>query len=248
MVSKGVCVCVCADLLSEPVSTGQTVPGPQDAVLWRGALHILHPNRGQPAWGSHSGLLLQGSFTCKCIFVCELDFFETQVSLGTWKQIFSLILRAGMNDKLYALLHCYCWKQYFFHFYYADTSQPGCRCDWFSELTVKSHYFHYLHFYFRYNSKDEFAYLSRYLLFILFLLLLHLCRPSGSPLWMTCVKQECIIVKWLKRSLKDLFPHLAAKTVWRYSHTHTSESRHLCQYLSHTLSAGTTTAACLKCD
>lgn len=60
---EGVSVVLCADLLSEPVSAGQTLPGPQDPVLWRGALHLLHPDRGQQAGGAHRRLLLQSETT-----------------------------------------------------------------------------------------------------------------------------------------------------------------------------------------
>lgn len=48
-----------ADLLSESLSTSQTISRPQDTLFWRGALYILHPHRGQQAGSTHCGILLQ---------------------------------------------------------------------------------------------------------------------------------------------------------------------------------------------
>lgn len=59
---------VCADLLSEPVSTRETLPRPQDTLLWRGALHLLHPHRSQQAGGAHRRLLLQSETAATTTF------------------------------------------------------------------------------------------------------------------------------------------------------------------------------------
>lgn len=48
-----------ADLLSESLSTSKTIPWPQDTLLWRWALHLLHPHWSQQTWSTHCWLLLQ---------------------------------------------------------------------------------------------------------------------------------------------------------------------------------------------
>ncbi|XP_059728749.1 histone acetyltransferase KAT8 isoform X2 [Haemorhous mexicanus] len=48
------------DLLPEPVPAGQAVPGPQDALLRRGALRLLPAHRGRSPGRPHRRLLLQG--------------------------------------------------------------------------------------------------------------------------------------------------------------------------------------------
>ncbi|XP_028339139.1 histone acetyltransferase KAT8 isoform X3 [Physeter macrocephalus] len=49
-----------SDLLSEPVSAGQAFPGPQDVVLRRGAIRLLHFDRGGQAGSPHRRLFLEG--------------------------------------------------------------------------------------------------------------------------------------------------------------------------------------------
>ena len=56
-----------SDLLPESVPVGQVVSGPQDVVLWCGAIPLLCHDRIGPSGLSHGGILLQGEYhVLKC--------------------------------------------------------------------------------------------------------------------------------------------------------------------------------------
>lgn len=48
-----------SDLLSESLSTSKALPRPQDTLLWRRAVYLLHPHWSQQTWSAHCWLLLQ---------------------------------------------------------------------------------------------------------------------------------------------------------------------------------------------
>ncbi len=63
------CWSLFADLLSESVSTSKTISRPQDALFWRGALHLLYPHWSQQTGSAHCRLLLQSKACFQCFYL-----------------------------------------------------------------------------------------------------------------------------------------------------------------------------------